>query len=246
MQFNFHRCEEIVMRNFALVLTCSTYFLVCETALAQEKLTPPPKLEPPIEFTGPDQGWPPDVKGAENIQVMKYELLVSAMTPAFAARLDEVVRSSAEVQKSLGERFAFIEASVVEESKEQDIRPLERQLTKVVYYSYSRNVAVAALVRGGEVLRAEDLEGYQPPEAPQEIDEAVKLARADSRLQDIVKGEYEGRGLVTERDEGLRGAGNRLIYVSFMKPGTANTEYFALVDLTDGIVLEAGRAAGAN
>jgi hypothetical protein len=50
--------------------------------------------------------------------------------------------------------------------------------------------------------------------------------------------------LLTEPGEGRPGAGHRVLYVSFLASGSARTEFMALVDLTDGRVLEAGRPAG--
>jgi hypothetical protein len=165
------------------------------------------------------------------------------MTQAFAQRLGEVAEASPDVKRSLGDRFAFIEADLVETDKNPGLQPLEQRLVRATFYSYSRNVAVSALVRGGEVLDVKDVEGYQPPETPQEVEQAVKLAREDQRIRDTVR-DLDGRALLTEIGEGKPGAGHRVLYVSFLPRGSAGTEVMALVDLTDGRVLEAGRPAG--
>ncbi len=211
-------------------------------ALSQNLPAPPPPPQA-LEFTGREAGWPPQIKGAANIKVLPTEQVPGALTPAFALRLGEVAEASPAVRRSLGDRFAFIEADLVEADKISDQHPLEQRLARATFYSYSRNVAVRALVRGGDVLEVTDVEGYQPPESPQEVEQAVKLAREDSRIRDAVR-DLEGRALLTEVGEGKPGAGHRVLYVSFLPRGSARTEVMALVDLTDGRVLDAGRRAG--
>lgn len=224
----------------ATLLTAATY------AQAQESLPSPPQDDlKHLEFTGPDKGWPPQVVGAEKIEILPYELLKTSITPAFSQRLGEIALSSDIVRKALGERFAFIEAILPEYDKEARLQILEQSTVKAMFYSYSRNVAIQATVRSGEVLEVRDLEGYQPPESPEEIDQAIKLAVEHPVIKELAT-KYEARGLLTENGEGERGAGHRLIYVSFMRPGSADSEYFALVDLTDNVVLDAGQVAAAE
>jgi hypothetical protein len=208
-----------------------------------QRLPAPPAPAPGLEFTGPEAGWPPQVKGATNVRILPMEPVPGALTSAFAAQLGEVAATSPVVRRALGDRFAFIEADFLDGDKRGDQPPPEQRLTRVTFYSYSRNVAVRALVRGGEVLEVVDVEGYQPPESPQEIERAVQLAREDARIRDAVRG-LEGRALLTELGEGRPGAGHRVLYVSFLARGSARTELMALVDLTDNRVLEAGRPAG--
>ena len=118
--------------------------------------------------------------------------------------------------------------------------PAEQRLVRATFYSYTRNVAVRMLVREGEILGVEEVEGYQPVEAPEEIERAVTYASEDPRIRDLVR-DLEGRALLAEVGEGRAGFGHRVFYVSFLPPGSAQTEVMALVDLTDGRVLEAGR-----
>lgn len=213
-----------------------------DVALSQE-LPKPPADTRLLEFTGPDQGWPPTVSGATNVEILPTDEVVTLLTPAATMRLGELAASAPAVRRVLGDRFAFIEANLVEEDKRADDRPAERRLANATFYSYSRNVAVRALLREGEILEVSDVEGYQPPESPDEIERAVALARGEPQLREAAS-KLEGRALLTEPDEGQPGAGHRVLYVSFMAPGTGLAEMFALVDLTDNRVLEAGRVAG--
>jgi hypothetical protein len=231
---------------FALSVT-STFLLASEGSFAQEKLPPPLQGDLKVlEFTGPEKGWPPDVAGAEKIEILPLKFSPNSITSAFEARISEIASSSDLAQKALGERYSFIEVNAAETPKDGDgekIQALEQSPVKAIFYSYSRNVAVQATVRAGEVLQVQDLDGYQPPESQEEIMRAAKLAAEIPAIKDI-QSAYEFRGLLTEAGEGQAGAGHRLIYVSYQKPGTANVEYFALVDLTDNIVLDSGKAAG--
>jgi hypothetical protein len=232
------------MSKSRLIWTVPAICFVASSSLAQQQPLPaPPPPARSLEFTGPEAGWPPQVRGLTDSHVIPFERAPTGLTPAFAERLGEVAASSANVRRALGDRFAFLEADLVEGDKIREPRPLEQQLAQATFYSYSRNVAVRALVRGGEVLEIKDLEGYQPPESPAEVEEAVRLARADANLRDAVR-DLEGRALLTEPGEGRPGAGHRVLYVSFLARGSARTEFMALVDLTDGRVLEAGRPAG--
>jgi hypothetical protein len=215
-----------------------------------QNLPAPPPPAPGLEFTGPESGWPPQVKGAAHVSVLPIEPVPGALTPEFALLLREIAEASPTVRGSLGDRFAFIEADLLEAGKQPDQRSAaghrprrEQQLARATFYSYSRNVAVRVLLRGGDVLEVTDVEGYQPPESPQEIEQAVQLAREDARIRKAVR-DLEGRALLTEIGEGNPGSGHRVLYVSFLARGSADTQVMALVDLTDGRVLDAGRPAG--
>jgi hypothetical protein len=84
------------------------------------------------------------------------ELVPGALTPACTVRVGEVAATSPIVRRALGDRFAFMGADLLSDDKRGDQPPPERRLTHVTFYSYSRNVAVRALVRGGEVLEVVD------------------------------------------------------------------------------------------
>jgi len=212
-------------------------------ALAQQQRLPAPPAPPrALEFTGPEAGWPPQVRGATDARVLPTESVANVLTPSLVARLGEIAAASAVVRRALGDRFAFIDAHLTEVDKQGDQRPLDQRLARATFYSYSRNVAVRAMVRGGEVIEVADIEGYQPPESPREIEQAVQLAREHPSVRDAAR-DLEGRAILTEPPEGRPGAGHRVLYVSFLPRGSARAELMALVDMTEGRVLEAGRPA---
>ncbi len=209
---------------------------------AQEAIPPLPERPTVFEFAT-DGEWPPVLKGIENIKVFETELSASAVTAAFQSRANEIALGSPKMRRLLGKRFVFAGADLLDDSKSEDTRPLEQRSAKVTYYSYDRNVAVRAIVRQGEVTEASDLEGYQPPETAEEIVAASKIALNDARIAREIA-ELEVHGLLTEMQEGQAGAGDRLIYLSYEKPGSAVADYFALVNMTTGNVIDAGSVAG--
>jgi hypothetical protein len=205
----------------------------------------PPDL-PELQFSEEGGRWPPQLEGVTDLKILETQPVYFAITPALKARLAEVALQSDAMRRTLGKRFAFMGAELVEAAKiEEGQRPPEQRDAIVTFYSYDRNVAVQALVRDGEILNVEERSGFQPPETEEEVAAATRLALQDSRLK-AVSDAYEPRGLITEAGEGERNAGNRLIYISFERRGTAVAEYFALVDLTLGEVLDAGPVAGSQ
>jgi hypothetical protein len=232
--------EGVVQKFTTVIVAALTGAAV--TALAQELPAPPAPAEE-LQFTDPDAGWPPQVEGATNVRLLPVEEEQIGLTSAFESRVREIAAASPLMQRALGERFAFISVDPVEIDKGSETLLAEQRLVRATFYSYGRNIAVRTLMRGGEILRVEDVEGFQPPESPDEIERAISLAREDPRIRDLVR-ELDGRALLTEVGEGHPGFGNRILYVSFLPRGSAETEVMALVDLTDGRVLEAGRPVG--
>jgi hypothetical protein len=235
------------MRKQLPLLQCTllALFGTATQVATQEKLPDIPGDATELEFIEDGKTWPPEIKGAENIKIFESEPVFFTMTPALQARLGEVALQSGQLRRSLGERFAYIGADLLELDKsDTSQRPPEQRDAKVTFYSYDRNLAVVAIVRSGEVSGVSEMPGFQPPESPDEVAVASKLALQDSRLK--AAAELEARGLVTEAGEGQRDAGDRLIYVSFQKPGSAVAQYYALVNMTKGAVVEAGPVAGSN
>ena len=208
-----------------------------------QRLPPRPENPRALEFTGPEAGWPPQVKGATNIKILPAEQSPSGLTTERVDRLRAAAIAAPAVKRSLGDRFAFIGAALVENSKQDDQLPIDQRVVNLTFFSYSRNVAVRTLMRKAVVSDVTDIEGYQPAESPEEIDRAVRLAREDPRIRDSVR-ELEGRALLTGTGEAALGSGHRVLYVSFLRQNSARTEVMALVDLNDNRVLQAGRPSG--
>jgi hypothetical protein len=234
------------MLNFVskFVLATAIWVQFGNTGYAQEALPQPEILVDDFKYLEGAKAWPPELQGIEDVKILPPDKIVpSAVTELFSRRAQEVASQSDTVQRLLGERFAAMGTSIPDNGKEELRGSLEQQSTEVTFYSYSRNVAVAVLIQNGEVTSTREIEGYQPPETQEEIDVATKLALGDPRLSAVAEG-YQARGLITDMTEGQISAGNRVIYVSFEKSGTAVADFFALVDLTTNTVIDAGPTAG--
>jgi len=113
----------------------------------------------------------------------------------------------------------------------------------LVYYSYSQNVAVEVRLKETAVLSVSPLEGYQPPEGQQDVQRGIELAKADQRLAGKVD-QLQGHGLLMQPDRGFfrnePGYAHRTIWITFSKGEDGDPKYWAVVDLTEDKVLEAG------
>lgn len=93
------------------------------------------------------------------------------------------------------------------------------------------------------VLSVSRLEGYQPPEGRQDVQRGIELAKADPRLAGKVD-QLQGHGLLMQPDRGFfrndPGYAHRTIWITFSKGEDGDPKFWAVVDLTDDKVLEAG------
>jgi hypothetical protein len=83
-------------------------------ALAQQPLPAPPMPRQGLEFTGPEAGWPPQVKGSTNIRVLPIEPGALALTPKRIATLRVAAEQEPSVRQALGDRFTFTGADLAE------------------------------------------------------------------------------------------------------------------------------------
>lgn len=170
----------------------------------------------------------------------------------------ERIRESAEshplVIKELGERFAHFHSEVVQRgwgfcppqvtlTEELIIPSAPPAITRLTYYSYTRNGTVVVCMRAERFLSVGRQAGYQPPERPDEIDEAIALALHDPRLADKLGG-LRGRALLYDPQSGLLfdepGAGNRVFLVTFARSTDRTPVFWAVVDLSQRKVLRVG------
>lgn len=199
----------------------------------------PPTLTP-LEFTQAG-GWPPTVVGATDIELVPWTELPDSLTDADVLELRAAALADATVVSRLGARYAFISADEIEPlNKASAVSSLATRLT---FFSHTNNSAVEVRIQGREVQSAEYSERAQPPEGRDEIAMAIELAMTNSFIAEVAA-EMDPDAIVTFPSEGQPGAGNRVLYVAFSDPGELTTYYYALVDLTEQEVLEAGRAAG--
>jgi len=232
------------VRRVLLLVGWSLLLAASQTQLEAQEPPSPPKLE----FTGPDAGWPPRVKGATNVRIVGWQEAPGSLTDQVEARVRRAAERDARVRRELGERFAYISADEIEEGKGRRRDPARPLAVRVTFFSHSNNSAVEVTIRGGVVEGVARRPDDQPPEGVGEIAAAVALARRDSRLRGKVQG-LTGHAILVSPDQGEPGYGHRVLTVTFRKRAADVTvrrdaeelpRYFALVDLSDQKVLAAG------
>lgn len=161
------------------------------------------------------------------------------------AAMRKTAEADRRVISLLGARWAFIDADPVPPNRKISFGCCEKnaRFTRLTYFSYSNNVAVEARLKDGTVLQASRIDGYLPPEGPQDVQRGIELARADSRLAGKVQ-DLQGHGLLMQPDRGFfkndPGYAHRVIWITFSQGLGGDPKYWAQVDLTDDRVLDAG------
>ena|GEM_PF-3071043 len=199
----------------------------------------PPKLQK-LEFTGPEEGWPPRPKGRTNIKEVVSEEIPGSLTDAMEEGLRVAAIQDGRVRKLLGGRFTFIGADEIEPDKENPRQPSDPLITRLTFFSHTNNTAIDVRMKGTLVESATIQNGYQPLESGEEVGLAVALAREDGRLRGKLDGLGEVNGILVEPPKGSPGFGHRVIEVFFGKEGEDLPDYHALVDINDAKVLVAG------
>jgi hypothetical protein len=222
-----------------LVLLASASLIGCDRP-QEIKATPP--AAPVLQQTGIGEGWPPTVRGATDVSVVGWKEIPGALTDALEADLRQVAVADARVKAALGERFAYIMAGHVEGPKESTGASTQALSVRLVYFSHANNAAIEVILKDKVVERVDRIEGEPPPEGQEEIRAAAALAARDDRLLGKLAG-LVPQGLLTTVPEKTPGYGHRLIDITFEKEGAEAATYFAVVDLTDRRVLEAGPMA---
>jgi len=198
----------------------------------------PPEL-PGLQETGAEAAWPPEVKGATNVQIVPWSPVPGSLTDGLEAQMRQAALQDARVRRELGARFAFLGVDEIEAPKDRARRPSDPVPARVHFFSYANNVAVEATMAGARVESAARREGYQPPEGPEEVVAAVALAQRDPRLAERVQG-LRGVGILAFPPDQGEARGHRVLHVSFIAGDEDLPRYMALVDLTAERVLDAG------
>lgn len=219
-----------------------------ETPVEKTKL--PEKHPSPnvLQFTGDDTAGhhkPKMVGAVLNTAVKRSTNAAAILTANEVAALRKSAESDRQVMPLLGSRWAFIDADRLPPEGKISFGccRLTTNLVRLVYYSYSQNVAIEVRMKESDVLSVARLEGYQPPEGQQDIQRGIELAKADSRLAGKVE-QLQGHGLLMQPDRGFfrndPGYAHRTIWITFSKGQDGDPKYWAVVDLTEDKVLEAG------
>ncbi len=174
------------------------------------------------------------------------------------ARIREAAEQHPRVREELGEKFAHFETEVFQDitdvcpSAESGLAqqappPAPPSITRLTYFSYALNSTVVVCMRNEEFVSVGQREGYQPPESEDEIEKAERLAREDPRLSGKLVN-LRGHAILIEPEAGFffgwfgdPGAGHRVLWVTFSKQDERDPLYWAVVDLTEDSVLDAGK-----
>ena len=192
---------------------------------------------PVLKFEGPTEGWPPRPQDRTNVVNIPWKPLPGVLSETETARLRDTALKNTEVTNALGTRFALVVADPIDPEKGSTAQG--PRAVRLTFYSYANNMALEVVMKSGEVDKLTKREGYQPPEGREEIRLATELALRDARLRASAKG-LESTGLVTFPKEGRPGYGHRVLHINFTKAKADVPSFFALVDLTEQKVLQAG------
>jgi hypothetical protein len=115
----------------------------------------------------------------------------------------------------------------------------EQSTLKHLFYNYDNNSVVEATVdiERRTIIDVEQVK-YQPPATPEEISQAIEIAKSDQRIAKRVKNEnLEGNGMLITLKEDDSLVGHRLIEVMFGEPLSRLPTLQALVDMSTNEVV---------
>lgn len=218
-----------------------------ETLIQKSTLPDKPPSLHVLQFAGDDTvgHHKPKMVGAfSDAAVRRSANTAAVLTANEVAALRKAAERDSRVVKLLGSRWAFVDADRVPPEGKLSFGCCRDTavLTRLMYYSYSQNVAVEVRMKETNVLSVSRLEDYQPPEGQQDILRGIELAKADPRLAGKVE-QLQGHGLLMQPDRGFfrndPGYAHRTIWITFSKGEDGDPKYWAVVDLTDDKVLDA-------
>ena len=208
------------------------------------ELLPPQETPKEIvfEFTKRGEGWPPQPRGQQDIQRVSAREIPGSLTPELEREILLSAQEHPKVKEMLGERFAYISTSPLNVSKKGVSDCSTALKSRMTFFSYSQNSAVEVAMVGMAVQEVSLKPGYQPSEGLSEIEEAICLARADSRIKDNVALLSANAILLPIGDENVGGS-QRIMWVIFTDPMETEDEkpslFTAAVDLISQSVIMA-------
>ncbi|TKB91501.1 MAG: hypothetical protein E8D40_08325 [Nitrospira sp.] len=219
-----------------------------ETLVQKTQLPEKPPSPHVFQFAGDDTAGhhkPKMVGAVSETAVKRSTNALAVLTTNEVAALRKAAESDRRVMPLLGSRWAFIDADRIPPEGKVTFGCCRETtgLVRLGYYSYSQNVAVEVRMKESDVLSVVRLEGYQPPEGQQDVQRGIELAKADPRLAGKVE-QLQGHGLLMQPDRGFfrndPGYARRTIWITFSNGQDGDPKYWAVVDLTEDKVLEAG------
>jgi hypothetical protein len=164
--------------------------------------------------------------------------LKPTLKPERLEALQKLAARAPAVKKVLGEKFLPIGVHTQEDAKKKPAA------TVALFYSYSNQIAVEAILDGrGRIVKVEDYR-HQPAATDGEIKQAVALARRSLRKQDGWSDDLtSGVIAITNDDPTSPDYGRRLMDVRFFKPDERLAKLMAIVDLGKGKISRSGSVA---
>lgn len=219
-----------------------------ETAIPKRPLPAQVPLRHVLEFTAdesPEHVKPTMAGTITDASVSRSPSPGRQLSATDIASLRKAAEADPRVSSLLGARWGFIDADPTPPKSKVSFGccRASARFARLTYFSYSQNVAVDVRMKDGSVLEAVRVEGYLPPEGPQDVARGIELARGDQRLSGKVQ-DMRGHGLLMQPDRGFfrndPGYGHRVIWITFSQGVGGDPKYWAQVDLTEDRVLDAG------
>src|SRR5262249_43829909 len=156
----------------------------------------------------------PQPLGQRDVRDLQAEPIPGALTDALEGEIRRAATQDRRVREMLGDRFVHLATDMRRFGKGQRPDPSRPLETRLLLYSYTNNVTVEVLMTGLSSLGARPVPGIQPPEAPEEIVEAIALGRAHPEISDLVQG-LDAHALLLPYQDEDPGYGHRLLWVIF-------------------------------
>lgn len=216
-----------------------------ETAVAKKPLPLPQRIVHRLEFNDPADGSRMTPKDRSDIKPANNAPETVTMDEV-GLDLQPKALANTVVRNLLGTRYALISMTVTDAGHRmsQGCCTSSPSKTRLTFYSYSNNLTVDVEMKGDTVANVQRREGYLPMEGGEEIQEAIALARKDTRIGSALPG-LEGHAILMQPGDGIfwndPGYGHRVFWVTFSQGRTGNPQYWAVVDLSEQKVLKAGK-----
>jgi hypothetical protein len=183
--------------------------------------------EPVLRFTGPREGWPPKPCDQKDVKPVSFTKIPDSLSDEEMDKIIEAVLGDERVRLLLGEKYAYISNDVLSFRKAGSRENSGKPRIKVLFFSYTNQIAVEITTLGANIESAFTLRGYQPPEGPGEVQQAIQIARNDERLRDKVRN-LDGHGILLTLSEEQGKEKGRLIWVIFTDLPSTDEELPAL------------------
>ncbi len=190
--------------------------------------------------TGPADGvWPPQPENMTNVEPYPASARAGALSGVLTAARSSILNNP-QVRTSLGSDYREIH-STLGDSKSDEV-------ARIVFYNYATDETIDVSLAGDGSISNQIFAAsvYQPTEHPQEVEDAISLARTTLTNDSFDVSSLQGTAMlafppasevVSEQQHFYP---QRMMYVTFGPGGGELPVYTALVDLSGATVLEHG------